>query len=54
MYCVADSGVYMQSEDLRQEYILNETGMIWAGTPDSKHIWYWNFAQVRCNRKYMH
>lgn len=43
---IADSGVYMESEDVRQEYVLNETGMIWAGTNTNRHIWHWNFAQV--------
>ena len=36
----------MKSEDERQEYVLNETGMIWAGTQANNHIWHWNFAQV--------
>ena len=41
-----DSGVYMESADERQEYVLNETGMMWAGTQANMHIWHWNFAQV--------
>ena len=36
----------MEPEDKRQEYVLNETGMIWAGTSTDNHIWHWNFAQV--------
>ena len=36
----------MPSEDKREEYVLNETGMIWSGTNDHKNIWHWNFAQV--------
>jgi len=41
----------MESEDNREEYVLNESGMIWAGTDQYKHIWYWNFAQV-CESNY--
>ena len=36
----------MESEDKRDEYVLNQTGMIWGGTNQYKHIWHWNFAQV--------
>ena len=45
MYCI-ESGVYMDSADELQEYVLNETGMIWAGTHTDNQIWHWNFAQV--------
>ncbi|XP_065911871.1 protein-glutamine gamma-glutamyltransferase K-like [Dysidea avara] len=41
-----DSSVYVESEDKREEYVINETGMIWGGTDRYKHIWYWNFAQL--------
>lgn len=43
-WCPEDS-VYMENEDERNEYILNETGKIWCGTfknPTGKH---WIFDQ---------
>ncbi|XP_018576112.1 hemocyte protein-glutamine gamma-glutamyltransferase isoform X2 [Anoplophora glabripennis] len=43
-WCPEDS-VYMENEDEREEYILNETGKIWCGTfknPTGKH---WIFGQ---------
>ena len=54
--CFVGSGVYMKSEDERQEYVLNETGMIWAGTHANNHIWHWNFAQVgiSSDRSFVH
>jgi len=46
IYFYTDSNVYMESEDKRDEYVLNETGMIWSGTNEHKGVWHWNFAQV--------
>lgn len=43
-WCPEDA-VYMENEEERQEYILNETGKIWCGTfknPKGKH---WIFGQ---------
>nr|XP_023022029.1 hemocyte protein-glutamine gamma-glutamyltransferase-like isoform X1 [Leptinotarsa decemlineata]XP_023022031.1 hemocyte protein-glutamine gamma-glutamyltransferase-like isoform X1 [Leptinotarsa decemlineata] len=43
-WCPED-GVYMENEEERQEYIMNETGKIWCGTfkkPNGKH---WIFGQ---------
>ncbi|KAJ8975426.1 hypothetical protein NQ317_018935 [Molorchus minor] len=40
-----DDGVYMENEEDRNEYVLNETGKIWCGTfkePKGKH---WIFGQ---------
>lgn len=40
-----EDDVYMPEEEKRSEYILNETGLIWAGTYRSTFTWPWNFAQ---------
>ncbi|XP_019853850.1 PREDICTED: protein-glutamine gamma-glutamyltransferase K-like isoform X4 [Amphimedon queenslandica] len=40
-----DDSVYLPNERERNEYINNETGLIWAGTHDSTFTWPWNFAQ---------
>ena len=39
--------VYMKDDAHRQEYVMNETGLIWAGTHDDMFTWPWNFAQVQ-------
>ncbi len=44
--CCLDDEVYLSDEDKRQEYVLNESGLIWAGTHRSTFTWPWNFAQV--------
>lgn len=36
----------MADSKKRDEYILNETGLIWAGTHLRTFTWPWNFAQV--------
>ncbi len=42
-----DDDVYMEDEDEKFEYVLNETGRIWQGTARNKHGEPWNFGQVR-------
>ena len=39
--------VYMAKEKHREEYIMNESGLIYAGTYDDMFTWPWNFAQVQ-------
>ena len=36
----------MSEEKLRDEYVMNESGLIYAGTYDDMFTWPWNFAQV--------
>ena len=38
--------VYMADDSMRQEYVHNEMGQIYAGSYYDMFIWYWNFAQV--------
>ncbi|CAE1321058.1 TGM1 [Acanthosepion pharaonis] len=40
-----DDTVYMEDEKDRDEYILNETGLIWAGSVNSMQTLHWNFGQ---------
>ena len=35
------------SDAEREEYVLNESGIIWAGAHNDMFTWPWNFAQVR-------
>ena len=42
----ADDGVYMKDVAGRNEYILCESGRIWAGAHKAFHIWPWEFEQV--------
>ena len=37
----------MKEEQHREEYVMNESGIIFAGTYDNMFTWPWNFAQVR-------
>ena len=41
-----DDTVYLSEETEREEYIMNESGVIWAGAHDNMFNWPWNFAQV--------
>lgn len=43
---LSDDGVYMESAADRNEYILCESGRIWAGALKAFHIWPWEFEQV--------
>ena len=49
-----DDGVFVPEESNRQEYVLNESGLIWAGTHDDMFTWPWNFAQVDASYMYMY
>ena len=44
-----DDSVHMREEKHLEEYIMNETGVIYAGTYDNMFTWPWNFAQVKIN-----
>ena len=37
----------MKEEKDRDEYVVNESGLIYAGTYDNMFTWPWNFAQVQ-------
>ena len=50
LYMLTDDSVYMSNDSEREEYVMNETGLIWAGTTNSKFTWPWNFAQVSQKR----
>ncbi|KAJ8302755.1 hypothetical protein KUTeg_019151 [Tegillarca granosa] len=41
----ADDAVYLDDENQREEYVLNETGRIWMGTVGKFCVRPWNFAQ---------
>lgn len=43
-WCSADT-VFLEDENEREEYILNETGRIWMGTVGKFSVRPWNFAQ---------
>ena len=43
-WCKEDS-VYLESEDAKNEYVLNDMGAIWRGTTRSSSPCYWNFGQ---------
>lgn len=45
-YISADT-VYMEKEDERQEYVLNDRGRIWVGSKRSYEGIPWYFGQVR-------
>ena len=38
--------VYLPEEADREEYIMNASGIIWAGAHNDMFTWPWNFAQV--------
>lgn len=38
--------MYLPEEAHREEYIMNESGIIWAGAHSDMFTWPWNFAQV--------
>ena len=51
--CCLEDEVYVSDNNKRQEYVLNETGLIWAGTHNSTFTWPWNFAQVHTRAVYI-
>ena len=44
-----DDSVYMKDRFWREEYILNDQGIIWRGTHDQMKPTHWNFAQFEEN-----
>ena len=44
---ILDDDVYMEDEDKRQEYVLNETGMYFYGSENQIGSSPWNYGQVR-------
>lgn len=38
--------MYLKDKDERQEYVLNESGIIWRGTHELMKPTPWNYAQV--------
>lgn len=44
-----DDAVYMRDNQARQEYVLNDQGLIWRGTHDQMKPTHWNFAQFEEN-----
>ena len=54
IYChiIVEDDVYLESAAERDEYVLNQTGLIFRGTAKDPTPLNWNFAQVRkdmCN-----
>ena len=43
-WCQEDS-VFVESDEWRNEYVLNDMGAIWRGTTRSSSPCYWNFGQ---------
>jgi len=41
-----DDGVYLESEAKREEYVLNNNGMIFRGNLKRPSPMHWNYAQV--------
>nr|WVH01986.1 protein-glutamine gamma-glutamyltransferase K-like isoform X5 [Halisarca dujardinii] len=40
-----EDDVYMSSEQQRQEYVMNESGLIWAGAHNNTFTWPWEYDQ---------
>ena len=43
---LSDDTVYLDQEISREEYVLNESGLIWMGTAKKHSGMPWNFGQV--------
>ena len=51
LLCVhSDDAVYMPDEADREEFVMNESGIIWAGAHNDMFTWPWNFAQVSVSK----
>lgn len=42
----SDDTVYLDQETSREEYVLNDSGLIWMGTAKKHSGMPWNFGQV--------
>ena len=47
-YVITEDVVYMESEEEKGEYVLNEQGRIWVGSARNNYGRPWNFGQVGC------
>ena len=47
-WCASDS-VYLSDEKEREEYVMEDRGLIWRGTTRSSHPCHWNFGQFEEN-----
>lgn len=41
-----DDAVYLKDDDKRQEYVLNDNGLIWRGSHSRMRPSPWNYGQV--------
>ena len=46
VFVFTDDEVYMEGEEERKEYVLHESGKIWAGVHHNTFTWLWEFEQV--------
>ena len=46
LYCCLDDQVYMDWEEGKKEYVLNETGRVYKGDSKKPQGRPWNFGQV--------
>ena len=47
-----DDTVYLDQQTSREEYVLNDSGLIWMGTAKRNRGMPWNFGQVSELRAY--
>ena len=46
LFLSSGDSVYLDREDLREEYVLNDSGLIWMGTAAKNCGMPWNFGQA--------